>query len=125
MSVQTFSAYELGNLAKAIESGGPIRDARILRILATFSRLNTDCFNHSYRHRGMAEEQPVTVEEIREAMPQRVILPQAAVTAFIMASNLTATNGTEFIEPPSFALELADVLSSMVGRVAKYADLLE
>ena len=124
MSVQTFSAYELGNVAKAIESGGPVRDGRILRILATFSRLNTDCFNHSYSHRG-ANEQPVTVEEIREAMPQRVILPQAAVTAWIMADNLEAPDGTEFMGPPSFALELADVLSSMIGRVAKYADLLE
>jgi hypothetical protein len=42
-----------------------------------------------------------------------------------MDSNLTATDGTEFAGPPSFALELADVLSSMIGRIAEYADLLE
>ena len=77
MSVQTFSAYELGNLAKAIESGYPVRDNEILQILATYSRLNTECFNYSYSHRGM-NEQPATVEEIRAAMPHNVILPQAA-----------------------------------------------
>ena len=124
MSVQTFSAYELGNLAKAIESGSSVRDNMILQILATFSRLNTDTFNHSYNHLD-ANEQPVTAEEIRAAMPARAILPAASVTAFIMAANLTATDGTEFVGPPSFALDLADVLSSMIGRIGHFADLLE
>ena len=124
MSVQTFSAYELGNVAKAIESGSSVRDNMILQTLATYSRLNIDCFNHSYRHHGV-DEQPVTVEEIRETMPARAILPTATVTAFIMAGNLTATDGREFIGPPSFALDLADVLSSMIGRIGHFADLLE
>jgi hypothetical protein len=100
MSVAMFNAYELGNLAKAIEDASPGRNERILQTLATFSRLNT-------------------------SMPARAILPHAASVAFRMDSNLTATDGTEFAGPPSFALEFMDVLSSFIGRIAHYADLLE
>jgi hypothetical protein len=124
MSVAMFNAYELGNLAKAIEDASPGRNERILQTLATFSRLNTECFNHSYAHMGM-NEQPFTAEEIRASMPARAILPHAASVAFRMDSNLTATDGTEFAGPPSFALEFMDVLSSFIGRIAHYADLLE